>query len=280
MWWGPLAQLAISRFEKNAARAQPTRPRTARASLARAGGPPGVVFAPRRPPPARRAALTCASTAPPRPPAGGAVLAAAEALPRHATVLRAAFEWAATDALRRRDADAPTANVAQFLAASLGQEFLHPPPPPSAAGMHTPSGGGGSGVDDASAAAQRTPPQLTGGPGALLWPLCDGVAPRDAVGAAAVRLLRRRVAWRGRALRQLRVAATWRGAPTSLSTANTAGAMIELPLALALSDADFTAALGAATGDAAAAARECAAAARDDGADTAPRPAGQGDALP
>lgn len=190
------------------------------------------------------------------------MLTAAEALPRHSAVLAAAFEWAAHAALQRRDAHAPTANVAQFLAAHLGEEFLFP-----AAAQSVERSGDGS--------AWRPPV----GPGALLWPLCAGVAPPGDVGAAAVRLLRRRVAWRGRALRQLRCAATWRGAPTSLSTANTAVAM-ELPAALALSDAAFAAALGALTGDAAAALRECAAAARDDAADTAPRAPGEDDSLP
>jgi len=215
----------------------------------------------RRRDPAARSSARCSSGS--SVPSGAAVLAGAEALPRHSAVLCAAFEWAAHAALRRRDAHAPTANVAQFLAAHLGDEFLFP-----AAAT--------SGIYSSDGSAWRPP----AGPGALLLPLCAGVAPPGDVGAAAVRLLRRRVAWRGRALRQLRCAATWRGAPTSLSTANLSHAAMELPTALALSDAAFAAALGALTGDSAAAARECAAAARDDAADTAPRAPGEDDSLP
>jgi hypothetical protein len=85
-----------------------------------------------------------------------------------------------------------------------------------------------------------------------------------------VRLLRRRVAWRSRAARQLRVCVTWRGAPTSLSTVNTRGASVELPAALALCDAAFVDALAAATGERAAAQEECAAAQRDDAGATTP----------
>jgi len=209
------------------------------------------------------------------------VLAAAEALPRHSALLAAAFELAAHEALRRRDATQPTSNVAQYLAANLGQELLQPPLQP----LGVAPGGRRGGIEAAETAAspddhrppQTEPPQQLG-PGALLWPLCAGVAPASSVGAAAVRLLRRRVAWRGRALRQLRCAAVWRGRPTSLSTANTAGAAMELPVALALSDAAFAAALGALTGDPQAALRECSAAARDDG--TAPLAPGEDDSLP
>ncbi len=119
-------------------------------------------------------------------------------------------------------------------------------------------------------------PPASLGPASLLWSLLEGLqggagaTAASSVALAAVRLLRRRVAWRSRAARQLRVCVTWRGAPTSLSTANTRGASVELPLVLALCDAAFVDALAAATGERAAAAEECAAALRDDAGATTP----------
>jgi hypothetical protein len=231
------------------------------------------------------------------------VLRALEASPRSGALLTAAFEWAAECALAERAASTPTSNVAQYLGAHLGCVHAHvlcalraaaarasaswrqrpartrTRIPHAALTTHANIAG-----RDALALAPPwrllprhtrvivrreflaplPPPRLD--PASLLWSLLDGLE-GDAAAAvclASVRLLRRRVAWRSRAARELRVCVTWRGAPTSLSTANTRGARVELPAALAASDAAFVAALAAATGEGARAAAECAAAQRDD----------------
>ena len=140
-----------------------------------------------------------------------AALAYLESQPASGQLVRCALEWATIQALHKRMAVAPTSNVTQHLAGHLGDDLL------AIVEQHC---------------VQGTPLHLLS-PASLLLPLCpSSVVEHNSLASTAVRLLRSRLSWRRIALRQLNVCVTWGGAVTDVSTANTAGPCLELPLAL------------------------------------------------